>query len=81
MTITSRAQAPRYDDVHRRGPRQARALPQRRPAGRPGDRDLRRRVTAVSGPRPRVNSVLTYGEHPEMKLNELTQKLFYGRTA
>ncbi len=39
------------------------------------------RVTAVSGPRPRINSVLTYGEHPEMKLNELTQKLFYGRTA
>ena len=39
------------------------------------------RVTPVSGPRPRVNSVLTYGEHPEMKLNELTQQLFYGRTA
>jgi len=33
----------------------------------------------VAGPRPRVNSVLTYGEHPGMKLNELTQKLFYGR--
>ena len=39
------------------------------------------RVTPVSGPRPRINSVLTYGEHPGMKLNELTQKLFYGRTA
>jgi len=39
------------------------------------------RVTPVSGPRPRVNSVLTYGEHPGMKLNEFTQKLFYGRTA
>jgi len=39
------------------------------------------RVTPVSGPRPRINSVLTYGEHPDMKLNELTQKLFYGRTA
>ena len=39
------------------------------------------RVTTVSGPRPRINSVLTYGEHPGMKLNELTQKLFYGRTA
>jgi hypothetical protein len=38
-------------------------------------------ITAVSGPRPRINSVLTYGEHPGMKLNELTQKLFYGRTA
>src|SRR6516164_3030630 len=39
------------------------------------------RVTPVRGPRPRVNSVLTYGEHPGMKLTELTQKLFYGRTA
>jgi hypothetical protein len=39
------------------------------------------RVTPVSGPRPRINSVLTYGEHPDMKLTELTQKLFYGRTA
>ena len=38
------------------------------------------RVTPVSGPRPRINSVLTYGEHPGMKLTELTQKLFYGRT-
>jgi hypothetical protein len=39
------------------------------------------RVTPVSGPRPRINSVLTYGEHPGMKLNRLTQELFYGRTA
>ncbi len=39
------------------------------------------RVTPVSGPRPRINSVLTYGEHPGMKLTDLTQKLFYGRTA
>ena len=39
------------------------------------------RVTPVSGPRPRINSVLTYGEHPGMKLTELTQELFYGRTA
>jgi hypothetical protein len=39
------------------------------------------RVTPVSGPRPRINSVLTYGEHPGMKLNELTQRLFYGRIA
>jgi hypothetical protein len=31
--------------------------------------------------RPRIYSVLTYGEHPGMKLSELTQKLFYGRTA
>ena len=39
------------------------------------------RVTPVIGSRPRINSVLTYGEHPGMKLTELTQKLFYGRTA
>ena len=39
------------------------------------------RVTPVSGLRPRVNSVLTYGERPGMKLNKLTQELFYGRTA
>jgi len=39
------------------------------------------RVTPVSGPRPRINSVLTYGEHPGMKLSRLTQELFYGRTA
>ena len=39
------------------------------------------RVTPVSGTRPRINSVLTYGEHPGMKLNQLTQELFYGRTA
>ncbi len=39
------------------------------------------RVTPVSGPRPRINSVLTYGERPGMKLNQLTQQLFYGRTA
>ena len=39
------------------------------------------RVTPVTGPRPRINSVLTYGQHPGMKLTEVTQKLFYGRTA
>ena len=39
------------------------------------------RVTPVSGPRPRINSVLTYGERPGMKLNRLTQQLFYGRTS
>ena len=44
-------------------------------------RDALHRVTPVSGPRPRINSVLTYGEHPGMKLTELTQQLFYGRTA
>ena len=36
----------RPDRVHRRGAGQAGALPQRRPAGRPGDRDLRRRRRA-----------------------------------
>ena len=39
------------------------------------------RVTPASGPRPRINSVLTYGQRPGMKLTEGTQKLFYGRTA
>ena len=39
------------------------------------------RVTPVSGPRPRINSVLTYGERQGMKLNPLTQELFYGRIA
>ncbi len=38
------------------------------------------RVTPVHGPQPRINSVLTYGENPGMKLNALTQQLFYGRT-
>jgi hypothetical protein len=37
------------------------------------------RVTQVTGPHPRINSVLTYGEHPGMKLSKLTQELFYGR--
>jgi hypothetical protein len=37
------------------------------------------RVTAVEGPRSRINAVLTYGPRPDMVLNALTQKLFYGR--
>jgi hypothetical protein len=37
------------------------------------------RVTPVTGSRPRINAVLTYGEHPDMTLSPLTQKLFYGR--
>ena len=37
-------------------------------------------VTPVRGETPRINSVLTYGERPDMKLNDLTSKLFYGRT-
>lgn len=39
------------------------------------------RVTKVVGPRPRINSVLTYGERPDMRLNDLTSLLFYGRTS
>lgn len=37
------------------------------------------RVTPVEGETPRVNSVLTYGEVPDMRLNDLTSLLFYGR--
>ncbi|GAA3800540.1 hypothetical protein GCM10022226_20170 [Sphaerisporangium flaviroseum] len=39
------------------------------------------RVTPVKGGRTRVNAVLAYAEKPGRKLNDLTQKLFYGRTA
>ena len=38
-------------------------------------------VTPVKGKTPRINSVLTYGEHPGMKLNDLTAQLFYGRAS
>jgi len=38
-------------------------------------------VTPVNGSTPRINSVLTYGERDDMKLNDLTSKLFYGRTS
>ncbi len=37
-------------------------------------------MTQVRGPRPRINSMLTYGERSGMKLTELTQQLFYGPT-
>lgn len=37
------------------------------------------RVTPVEGNTVRINSVLTYGDRPDMRLSELTQKLFYGR--
>jgi 2OG-Fe(II) oxygenase superfamily len=37
------------------------------------------RVAPVTGHRPRINTVLTYGEQPDMALSPLTQKLFYGR--
>jgi hypothetical protein len=39
------------------------------------------RVTPIAGATARVNSVLTYGEGPDMKLNDLTSQLFYGRTS
>lgn len=39
------------------------------------------RVTPIQGTTPRINSVLTYGERPDMKLNDLTSELFYGRTS
>jgi hypothetical protein len=37
------------------------------------------RVTPVEGPRPRLNSVLTFASQPGHRLNPLTAKLFYGR--
>lgn len=39
------------------------------------------RVTPVEGGTPRLNSVLTYGERSDMRLNDLTSQLFYGRTS
>lgn len=44
-------------------------------------RNALHRVAPVTGSRPRINSVLTYGERPDMQLNDLTSKLFYGRTS
>jgi len=38
-------------------------------------------VTPVHGATARINTVLTYGERPDMKLNDLTSQLFYGRTS
>jgi alkylated DNA repair dioxygenase AlkB len=38
-------------------------------------------VTPIKGATPRINSVLTYGERPDMRLNDLTSELFYGRTS
>ena len=37
------------------------------------------RVTPIRGAWPRINSVLTYGERPDMVLNDLTSDLFHGR--
>ncbi|WP_374455984.1 hypothetical protein [Nocardioides sp.] len=39
------------------------------------------RVTPIEGPERRINAVLAYSERPDDVMNELTQKLFYGRTA
>jgi hypothetical protein len=39
------------------------------------------RVTPVEGACPRVNSVLTYATEPGHRLNELAQRLYYGRVA
>ena len=44
-------------------------------------RNALHRVIPVTGRRARINSVLTYGEVPDMRLNDLTSKLFYGRTS
>lgn len=38
-------------------------------------------VTPVEGTRPRINTVLTYGERPDMRLSDLTSTIFYGRTS
>jgi hypothetical protein len=53
-----------------------RAVRVRRPLGEP-DEGVGGREAAGRG----STSVLTYGEHPGMKLNQLTQELFYGRSA
>lgn len=39
------------------------------------------RVTPIEGSRPRINSVLTSGERPDMRLSDLTSEIFYGRTS
>jgi hypothetical protein len=38
------------------------------------------RVPPVEGETPRLNSVLTYSRQPDHRLNEMAQKLYYGRT-
>ena len=45
-----------------------------------GRRSLHR-VTPVRGGRMRVNAVLAYSREPGSRLNELTQRMFYGRVA
>lgn len=44
-------------------------------------RNALHKVTPVAGSVPRINSVLTYGERPDMRLSDLTSLLFYGRTS
>ena len=44
-------------------------------------REALHRVTPVEGSVTRVNSVLTFGDRPDMQLSELTRQLFYGRLA
>jgi hypothetical protein len=39
------------------------------------------RVTPIEGDRLRTNAVLSFADKPDHRLNELTQELFYGRTA
>ena len=44
-------------------------------------RNALHRVTPVKGAKPRINTVLTYGERDDMRLNDLTSQLFYGRVS
>lgn len=39
------------------------------------------RVTPIEGDVPRTNAVLSFAEKPDHRLNQLTQRLFYGRIA
>jgi hypothetical protein len=39
------------------------------------------RVTPIVGERLRTNAVLSFADAPDQRLNQLTQELFYGRTA
>jgi hypothetical protein len=43
-------------------------------------RHANRRVTPVAGTHPRINSVLTYGAAPDVRLTDLPPQLSYGRT-
>jgi hypothetical protein len=39
------------------------------------------RVTPIEGDVLRTNAVLSFADKPDHRLNQLTQRLFYGRTA